>query len=143
AGTDVSGWVSGQYLTVSAGTPSPQPAAPTGVPAGVPTVVPGTISTPLAGIISQLSRETNYDVNGNGIFVEARIKGAVDHLSASPTATALLRKAAPAYLRITVDHFPATSEGGEFSTLGHSIKIADSILPESLDVQSTVISHEL
>lgn len=134
AAADVSGWASAAYLTVASGTPVP--ATPVAAP-------PSSVTTPLAGIISQLNRESNYDVGGNGIFVEARVKGALDHLKDSPTASALLQKTAPAYLRITVDHFPATSEGGEFSTLGHSIKISDVVLQENLDVQSTVVSHEL
>lgn len=137
---EVTGWASGTYLTIGNGQPAPPaaPVAPVPQASGVPAP-----NTPLTGLLSQLTRDSNYDVNGSGMFVEDRLKPAVDHLSASKTATALLRKAAPAYLRLTVAHFPATSEGGEFSTLGHSIKVADSILLESADVQSTVISHEL
>lgn len=133
---DVAGWASGAYLAITTGQPpSPRPTASIGSAVGP--------DSPLSGLLSQLNRDANYDVAGNGIFVEARLKPAVDHLAGSKSALSLLRKAAPAYLRLTVAHFAATSEGGEFSTLGHSIKIADSILPESLDVQSTVISHEL
>jgi hypothetical protein len=149
AATDVNGWASGAYLTIAAGTPTPATSsaaastAPNALPSSVPNALPSSVSTPLSTIISQLNRESNYDVAGSGIFVEDRVKPALDHLAASPTATALLRKSAPAYLRITVDHFPATSEGGEFSTLGHSIKISDAVVLESVDVQSTVISHEL
>jgi hypothetical protein len=141
-GPDVSGWASGAYLTLRAGQPSP----PAGTAPAAPAASSGStnpLATPLSGLLSQLNRDSNYDANGSGIFVEARLKPAVDHLSASKTATALLRKAAPAYLRLTVAHFPATSEGGEFSTLGHSIKVADVMLQESVDVQSAVISHEL
>lgn len=137
--TDVAGWASGAYLTITNGAaPAPVPAASPGVAGSA-----NPLATPLGGLLAQLSHDSNYDVNGSGIFVEAPLKPAVDHVSASKTATMLLRSAAPAYLRLTVAHFPATSEGGEFSTLGHSIKIADSMLRESLDVQSTVISHEL
>jgi hypothetical protein len=139
-GPNVSGWASGAYLTFSAASATAVPAS-SAASAGAARATP--ISTPLAGIVSQLGRDANYTVNGSGIFVEDRLKPAVDHLAASKTASALLNKAAPAYLRLTVDHFPVTSEGGEFSTLGHSIKIADSNLQESLDVQATVISHEL
>lgn len=138
-GQDVNGWASGAYLTLSS---SPPPAAAaSGAPA--PSASPNPLGTPLSGLLSQLTRDSNYDVNGSGIFVEAPLKPAVDHLAASKSATAVLHKAAPAYLRLTVAHFPTTTEGGEFSTLGHSIKIADSIMLESVDVQSTVISHEL
>jgi len=136
---DLSGWASGAYLSITNGRPSPTPAAAASAPPASGAASGG----PLTGLLASLGRDANYDVNGSGIFVESRLKPALDHLSASNTATTLLRKAAPAYLRLTVAHFPATSEGGEFSTLGHSIKIADSILPESVDVQSTVISHEL
>ncbi|MFI5266946.1 MAG: SH3 domain-containing protein [Chloroflexota bacterium] len=134
---DVAGWASGAYLTLAAAQASaPSVAAPS-------SSSPNPLATPLSGLLSQLNRDSNYDANGSGIFVEARLKPAVDHLSSSKIATGLLRKAAPAYLRLTVAHFPATSEGGEFSTLGHSIKVADVMLQENLDVQSTVISHEL
>lgn len=147
-GPSVSGWASATYLTLSSA-----PATPPAVPASSPTASApapagasasaNPLATPLSGILSQLGRDSNYDVNGSGIFVENRLKPAVDHLSASATATNLLRKTAPVYLRLTVDHFPVTSEGGEFSTLGHSIKISDDNLQESIDVQTTVISHEL
>jgi len=141
---EVVGWASGAYLTLSAAQAQPPAASAPGAPAGTTASASANpLATPLSGLLSQLNRDSNYDAAGSGIFVEAPLKPAVDHLSASKTATALLRKAAPAYLRLTVAHFPATSEGGEFSTLGHSIKVADVILQESLDVQSTVISHEL
>lgn len=141
-GPSVNGWASANYLTISSA-----PATPVAVPASSSTASAtasaNPLATPLSGILSQLGRDSNYNVNGSGIFVEDRLKAAVDHLSGSATATNLLRKTAPAYLRLTVDHFPVTSEGGEFSTLGHSIKISDVNLQESLDVQATVISHEL
>ncbi|MHB8618064.1 MAG: hypothetical protein ACYDAG_00585 [Chloroflexota bacterium] len=123
---EVTGWASGAYLTL---TSAPSSALP--------------LATPLTGLLGQLPGATNYTVGGSRIYVQAALKPAVDHLSASPTAEALLREAAPAYLRITVGHFATASEGGEFATLGHSIKIADAIMKESLDVQSTVLSHEL
>ncbi|HVA22777.1 MAG TPA: SH3 domain-containing protein [Chloroflexota bacterium] len=138
-GPEVTGWASGAYLTLSAA-PAPAVSAPAAPP---PPGSANPLATPLSGLLSQLNRDSNYNAGGSGIFVEAPLKPAVDHLSASKTASALLHKAAPAYLRLTVAHFPATSEGGEFSTLGHSIKVADVMLKESLDVQSTVISHEL
>jgi hypothetical protein len=141
---DVAGWASGAYLTISVGVRPSAAATAAPAPASAPASAPANpLATPLGGLLSQLNHDSNYDLNGSGIFVEARLKPAVDHIGASKTAEALLRKAAPAYLRLTVAHFPATSEGGEFSTLGHSIKVADSMLQESLDVQSTVISHEL
>jgi hypothetical protein len=140
---DVAGWASGAYLTLSSAQAPASAAAPPAAPPSGSASAANALATPLSGLISQLNRDSNYDVNGSGIFVEARLKPAVDHLSASKTATELLRKAAPPYLRLTVAHFPAASEGGEFSTLGHSIKVADAMLLESLDVQSTVISHEL
>lgn len=145
-GPNVSGWASGTYLTLSSPGAAPASGSPPPIavsPSTAPSTSPNPLATPLTGILSQLGRDANYNVNGSGIFVEDRLKPAVDHLSGSKTATALLNKTAPVYVRLTVDHFPATSEGGEFSTLGHSIKIADSNLVESLDVQSTVISHEL
>ena len=147
---DVAGWASGAYLTIGVGVRPPaaatatapaSAASPPASPVGSTPANP--LATPLSGLLSQLNHDSNYNVGSTGIFVEARLKPAVDHLGDSTTAEALLRKAAPAYLRLTVAHFPATSEGGEFSTLGHSIKVADSMLLESVDVQSTVISHEL
>jgi hypothetical protein len=144
-GPEVAGWASSTYLTIAAGRPSapPAPAASSGASGSPAASAPGGLSTPLSGILSQLNRDSNYDVAGSGIFVESRLKTAVDHLADSKTAAALLRKAAPVYLRLTVAHFPATSEGGEFKTLGHSIQIADDMLKESVDVQSTIVSHEL
>jgi hypothetical protein len=150
-GQDVDGWASGTYLALANGqlAPSPVAATPggtnpaTSAPSGSGPGTANPLATPLGGLLSQLNREANYDVNGSGIFVEARLKPAVDHLAGSKTATSLIRKAAPTYLRLTVAHFPATSEGGEFSTLGHSIKVADAMLLENIDVQSAVISHEL
>jgi len=142
-GPEFAGWASGAYLTIAAGQPSPLPSVPPPDVVAKPSAAPNPLATPLSGLLSQLNRDANYNVNGNGIFVEDRLRPAVDHLAGSKTATGLLGKAAPAYLRLTVAHFPATSEGGEFSTLGHSIKIADSILTENVDVQAAVISHEL
>jgi hypothetical protein len=139
-GPNVTGWASGTYLTITTAGSSP---SPIGASTASSPAAPNPLATPLSGILTQLGRDANYDVSGSGIFVEDRLKAAVDHIAASKTATAVLHKAAPAYVRLTVDHFPVTSEGGEFSTLGHSIKIADSNLQESLDVQATVISHEL
>ena len=140
---NVSGWASASYLTISNGALETATATSAQSPQASAAPASNPLASPLSSVLAQLGRDANYDVGGNGIFVEARLKPAVDHLSGSKTASALLTKAAPAYLRLTVDHFPATSEGGEFSTLGHSIKISDSMLLESLDVQSTVISHEL
>ena len=145
---DVSGWASAAYLSIGAGSATasnaPAPAPPNSSPA--PSASGAAVraaATPLAGILAQLNRDSNYDVKGNGIFVEAPLKPAVDHLGASPTGQALLERDAPVYLRLTIAHFPATSEGGEFSTLGHSIKVGDTMMRETLDVQATVISHEL
>ena len=139
---DVTGWASGAYLSIGAGA-APSLPPPDVVTKPAASNLPNALATPLSGLLSQVSRESNYTVNGSGIFVEERLKPAVDHLSDSKTAIGLLRRVAPAYLRLTVAHFPASSEGGEFSTLGHSIKIADSILQEGLEVQATVIGHEL
>ncbi|MDE3075160.1 MAG: SH3 domain-containing protein [Chloroflexota bacterium] len=130
-GADVTGWASGTYLTIGTGVP----------PSPVSSANPN--GSPLTGILSRLSRETNYDVGGNGIFVQPELKAATDHLAASPTGEAVLQKAAKAYVRITAAHLQSSAEGGEFSTLGHSIKIGDTMLSESTDVQSTVLSHEL
>jgi len=134
---DVTGWASAAYLTISAAGSAPAPSSNGGARAsGSPD---SSLSTPL----SQATREKNYDVGGSGIYVQTAVRAAVDHLHDSSTATDLLSRAAPAYVRITVDHFQAVSEGGEFSTIGHSIKMADSMLRESLDVQSAVLAHEL
>ena len=154
-GQDVSGWASGAYLNIANASAS-QPAAPLSSASAAPAsasaglasasaapAIPSPLVSPFSGILSQLNRESNYNVSGSGIFVEGPLKPGVDHLAASPTAEALLLKTAPVYVRITVAHFPATTEGGEFSTLGHSIKVADTIVQESIDVQASVLAHEL
>jgi hypothetical protein len=143
---DVAGWASGQYLSVGAGQPPASSAPALPPPDGAPKPSSGlvdAVATPVAGLLAQVNRETNFTVGSSGIFVEERLKPAVNHLNDSKTASDLLRRVAPAYVRLTVARFPAASEGGEFSTLGHSIKIADSVLQEQLDVQATVIAHEL
>jgi hypothetical protein len=153
-GQGVNGWASGAYLTIAAPSAAPVPAAPAGSSAAkasapassvAPSASGPTVALPSAvsGLLASFSRETNYDVQGNGIFVEAPLKPAVDHLTASATGEGLLVRAAPVYLRITVGHFETGSEGGQFSTLGHSIQIADNVMLESADVQSSILAHEL
>ncbi|MGH2365624.1 MAG: SH3 domain-containing protein [Chloroflexota bacterium] len=119
-GGGVTGWASAGYLTISSGTPAPR------------------TSTPTASIATASSAH-----NPPGVLVEAALQPAVDRLGAAPTGDAVLRKAAGGLVRITVAHLPSASEGGEFTTLGHAIRIADSVMKESVDVQATVLAHEL
>ncbi|MBV8083903.1 MAG: SH3 domain-containing protein [Chloroflexi bacterium] len=159
-GQGVNGWASGAYLTIAAPSASPAPAVSpasaatpaTGSPkpSGPSSAASPSASGPgvplpsaVSGLLASFSHETNYDVQGSGIFVEAPLKGSVDHLSGSNTGEGLLVRTAPVYLRITVGHFDTSSEGGQFSTLGHSIQIADNVMLESADVQSSILAHEL
>ncbi|MGH2518675.1 MAG: SH3 domain-containing protein, partial [Chloroflexota bacterium] len=112
-GGGVTGWASAGYLTISSGTPAPR------------------TSTPTASIATASSAH-----NPPGVLVEAALQPAVDRLGAAPTGDAVLRKAAGGLVRITVAHLPSASEGGEFTTLGHAIRIADSVMKESVDVQA-------
>ncbi len=138
-GPDVAGWASGTYLKVERGTFVPNPTSSSGQASAS-----GSALASAGGPLSSLNKDSNYTVAGGGsIYVQPELKGATDHLSASPTGQGVLQQASKAYLRLTVAHLPSGSEGGEFSTLGHSLKIADSMMTESLDVQSTVLAHEL